>query len=857
MAILSLDDILFPSGSISTEEQRRLLTLFPDNTVTEFFTLLEPSKIFTVSGTFSTIESDTSPTERDIPTIAVLLAQIQLSGLTIQTFSKTKSHLTRLIQLVADSIITNSATFNKTTLHPQVLSTISSALIDIPRKKLLIPSTITTASTADAIYNTTIYLAPSSISTASFARTGTNLHNHTIQTTSAGSALLVRTELLGSVVLHTTSFAIIGKSLEPSVIHTASSTSATLIVKYNLTILARTFSSGTVIHGAKRVALSTTLITNSAAFTGTKLRPSSGNFSTVSTTHAIGAIHKTIYPQHIFSTVSSVRFGSKLHPSSLSTVSATNTPNLRNIVRLFVQFRFGPLGTPFAISNSRWVISSASAVLVQSVHLSNKVFSTRSAASGGHILPEVTLRTTSSVFGALRQPRQLIPSTLHTTSAISVHPNNKISLSFTRSTVSNVPFAELTFLKQIFPSTISTVSAIVAPRIHLGVPFFAHSTTTSAAFGTHLTNHAQLTFSNIICISSGEITTMPTARLVQITGTLVDATGVPLSDQEIDASLDIDFTSTIVYDPAFLSVMPLQVSTTTANDGTWSLGVIAPEDLSSPDIGYIFSAEGFSATTGPFAYTSSPLPLTDILDDPAPNPEIVATIYGYVTSPSGLPQNNINVLVGLTQTATSMTTDDIIDASTILNTSTNQYGYWSLDVIPTTLLDPNTTRYTVVEGFGSPKIIAVTISGGNVNTLITNDIVAPLVPLTTSSIAADLVENDTTFTVIDQNSTLLTNMDNIRAILAKHSGTRWFDIFTYAIMSPLLAQIGSMNISGTADGESGLLTSGTLLAGTTTITGNLTLNGTTHFANQLPAGSTAVYTTTHGRQTLGAFRIFL
>lgn len=854
MASLSLDDILFPSGDIDDQERRRLVTLFPTNTST-FHTLLIPTRIFSISTTFASGVPDPQ-TINIIPVSTALATVIGLSSVSPITVARTKAHLTELIQLVSDTISTTSGTRDGTFLHPQTIHTTSHAEVSVTTVRELIPSTIETSSASEnAILAVTVNLHQvGTIIAVSFARDGTNLRNHTVSSTSATTALLVKKANLGSGLITGITGSAGNKSFEVvGTIHTTSATTAILSVKLGSRALVRGSSNITVSYVVRRMSLPAHPSAVSGAFGGTRLRAS--GISTSSTTHAIGAIKKNLHPSTI-STVSNSRFVTKLYPGSILGTSGIGTANLLFHVQLFPKFFFD--APPFPISNSNHTASAASAVMIKRSRLSTVNIIARSGASGGHILPVVNVLGTATIFAALYNPKKMIPNgTIHTTSSIIARPNNRVPYTLSVLGTSNVTKAGITFLLQIFANTISTTSATFSPSIRVGIKLVAHASTTSAAFGTHFISRAELSPTVISSISGSQVTTMPTARLVEITGTLVDATGTALPDQEIDAALDIPSTSSISYDPAFLSVMPLLISTITASDGTWSMELIAPEDLSVPEIGYIFTGLGFTASTGSFAWQSSPLPLTDILDNPAPNPEILATIYGFITDPSGLPKEGVAVSIGVTQEATSNTTDAIVDASTIITTSSDQNGYWTVDLIPTTLLTPSTTLYSVIEGMGTPKLIAFTTSGGNVNTLVVNNPTGNLIPLTSTSVSADLVEDDSGYITPDNTSTLLTNMNNIRSILAKHSGGRWYDIYTWVTMSPSSAETGSMHITGTADAQSGLLTSGTLSAASAIITNNLTLNGKTTTSNTIPTGSTMVYTTQHGRQTLGSLAVFL
>lgn len=396
-----------------------------------------------------------------------------------------------------------------------------------------------------------------------------------------------------------------------------------------------------------------------------------------------------------------------------------------------------------------------------------------------------------------------------------------------------------------------TITGIAASSVSGGrikLSLMARSTgvtASSAARGSVLARLIAAT----IGISASEVTIMPTARLVPLTGKLVDTRGAPVAGVGMRALLNMDPQSTIAYVPDELSVVPLAVASTTALDGTFTLRLVAPGDLNVANLSYVVSATGpvsFSAPTGSFAYQSANLPLSSLLASPAPPSDTYCTVSGYVVDPSGMPVAGAYVAVGTTQEAVSLAGTPV-DASAPVLAASDADGFWSVRVIPTTSLLPANTYYTVSEGAGTPRIISVGPSGGYANALVVNVRAAHLVPLGAASVAVDSVENQSD-DAIDQYATMLATLDRIRAVLAAHSGLTWHDAPASVRIGLVSPQSGSMAATGVVYPQSALLDAGDLSAGSMHVAGILNVHGTLAAGNTIPAGAYTVYTTPHGRQ---------
>lgn len=351
------------------------------------------------------------------------------------------------------------------------------------------------------------------------------------------------------------------------------------------------------------------------------------------------------------------------------------------------------------------------------------------------------------------------------------------------------------------------------------------------------------------------------SRTTTITGTLVDSSDNPLANKTITATLtgadDPYITSTGIV------ISSDAVTTITASDGTWSLNLLSPGDLSPTRLYYIVTSVNFLLITTSFAYSASPVAITT-LSSSAPTPSSsTVLVYDYIINPAGDPLVAVPVVCKININAFDTINNNSVGVAAQLSTLTDTNGYYAFNLIPNGDLDPIGTYYNVYENNSlQPKSIVTGDSGGIVNELRITPSTPGASPLSQSSIGADLAEV-AAFVSLTSTSTIVANLERIRAILAAYTGDDWFTETLFAQLNPATRQSGNLNINGSITAAAGLSTSGVLsvggnatISGTTTVSGSLLGSAVPNVAT-VPTGAFAIYTTPHGRQTLGAFRIFL
>lgn len=188
-------------------------------------------------------------------------------------------------------------------------------------------------------------------------------------------------------------------------------------------------------------------------------------------------------------------------------------------------------------------------------------------------------------------------------------------------------------------------------------------------------------------------------------GTIADNTTTTFTDNYA--------TSAIINNPTIL------------NEGGWHLFVIAPGDLSTANLYYKINLNGVSIITTSFDYSSSPVLLDTLYASSPPSSTTVAAMTGYVLTASGVPAPGITVTAYLSTSAIYTGTGETISSGVAIQTTTDNNGFYSLNLIPSSLLTPTTSYYTITEGnSGSAKTIQVPVDGGAVN----SNIVTPSPP---------------------------------------------------------------------------------------------------------------------------------
>lgn len=357
-------------------------------------------------------------------------------------------------------------------------------------------------------------------------------------------------------------------------------------------------------------------------------------------------------------------------------------------------------------------------------------------------------------------------------------------------------------------------------------------------------------------------------RLTTVTGTLTGTGGAPLAGATVTASLvgplgATDFSYTGDGGAGGIVISPAPVTTTTASDGTWSLALVAPGDLSPAACHYVVSASGLAITTTAFAYSATPLTLLSIDAGGSTPFSTTALIYDYVIDPAGNPVVGAKVTCRTSQNAINTTNNVSIPANVVLETTTGSNGYYSFNIVPNADLSPNGVYYLVYEnGTTKAKAISVPSAGGLVNALQITPITPGSGVVAQNAIGADLTEA-ATFDTLGGSSTLVNNLDRIRWVLAQYTGGAWDTATLFAQLDPLVQQLGNILIAGSITANGGLVTSGLLsVGGNAVVDGALTVNGSLVGAAvpnvaTVPSGASAMYTTPHGRMTFGNLAIFL
>ena len=345
-------------------------------------------------------------------------------------------------------------------------------------------------------------------------------------------------------------------------------------------------------------------------------------------------------------------------------------------------------------------------------------------------------------------------------------------------------------------------------------------------------------------------------RTTTITGLLTDSRGTPIPSAIVTATLQGATNIYSTQDGSLVDPLPNPVST--ALDGTFSLSLLPPGDLSPSGLFYQIVAGIFSIRTTPFPYSATALPLSTVAAS-SPTPSSTTTpVYDYLIDPGGVPIANATVTCKVSENAINTGNLVSLPANQYRRTTTDVNGYYQFNLIPSTNLAPAGVYYLIYEnGAPKPKSIFVGSGGGTVNSLIITPSTPGAGATAQSSIAADQIEAQT-FDTLSAGSNIVANLNRIRYVLSQYvGGASWHTTTLFAQLSPLVRQLGNISITGSV--SSGSMTTDGLLnvGGNATVLGNLVVDGSITGAAlpnaaTVPPGAFAVWTTPWGRQSLNA-----
>lgn len=285
-----------------------------------------------------------------------------------------------------------------------------------------------------------------------------------------------------------------------------------------------------------------------------------------------------------------------------------------------------------------------------------------------------------------------------------------------------------------------------------------------------------------ISSSSGTISASSTVgRLCTITGK------VPNNRSNVPIIIYPKTWGKLVYDN-FTKILIPDESTTVFSDsvGNFTLSLLAPGDLSEPNIYYIIDINGQIITSTSFNYFSTAQDISTITRV-FPNP-ITASMYGQIKTSGYAGIKNAPVSIRIDKACVDLISGVEILPTQVFTTRADQNGIYFVNLIPTNNLVPFGRYYIVQENNSlNYKDVIVPELGGLIDNNIITDEVVGINKYPITSINADISEPSQHITTP---TTVYDDLTNIRAELQYMLNQSWNSLqYTF----PTLAMIGTNN----------------------------------------------------------------